>query len=138
MNSTSCKLVVLGIIRNNQGQILLTQRTISQPMPLFWEFPGGKIHEGETPEQALQRELEEEIGVKANIGALYHCHYYAYPEFGVLLLGYECTIDQAPQAKQVAQAQWVFINEIAEYKTLPADQPFIHKLSTTVIIPVTI
>jgi len=54
------------IVRNNK--ILICQRTRHQTMPLKWEFPGGKIEPGEKPEQALHRELEEELGVRATIG----------------------------------------------------------------------
>ena len=50
------------------GKILICQRTKHQPMPLRWEFPGGKIEEGEQPRDALRRELEEEIGIDARIG----------------------------------------------------------------------
>ena len=50
------------------GKILICQRTKHQPMPLKWEFPGGKIEEGEQPRDALRRELEEEIGIDARIG----------------------------------------------------------------------
>lgn len=50
------------------GKILICQRTQHQPMPLKWEFPGGKIEEGEQPRDALRRELEEEIGIDARIG----------------------------------------------------------------------
>jgi len=54
------------IVRENK--ILICQRTRHQTMPLKWEFPGGKIEPGERPEQALQRELEEELGIRATIG----------------------------------------------------------------------
>src|SRR5215467_4588918 len=54
------------ILRNNK--ILICQRTRHQTMPLKWEFPGGKIEPGEKPEQALRRELEEELGIRATIG----------------------------------------------------------------------
>jgi len=54
------------IVRNNK--ILICQRTRHQTMPLKWEFPGGKIEPGEKPEQALHRELEEELGIRATIG----------------------------------------------------------------------
>jgi 8-oxo-dGTP diphosphatase len=62
------KHVVAALIVQD-GKILVCQRTRHQPMPLKWEFPGGKIEEGEQPRDALRRELEEELGIDAEIGA---------------------------------------------------------------------
>jgi 8-oxo-dGTP diphosphatase len=61
------KRVVAALIWR-EGKILVCQRTRHQPMPLKWEFPGGKIEEGEQPRDALRRELEEELGITAAIG----------------------------------------------------------------------
>jgi 8-oxo-dGTP diphosphatase len=61
------KRVVAALIWQN-GRILICQRTRHQPMPLKWEFPGGKIEEGEQPRDALRRELDEELGIGAEIG----------------------------------------------------------------------
>ena len=61
------KRVVAGLILKD-GTILVCQRTRHQTMPLKWEFPGGKIEEGEQPRDALRRELEEELGIEAEIG----------------------------------------------------------------------
>lgn len=61
------KRVVAALIWRG-GQILICQRTKHQPMPLKWEFPGGKIEEGEQPRDALRRELDEELGITAAIG----------------------------------------------------------------------
>src|SRR5690349_10308922 len=61
------KLVAAALILQN-GKVLICQRTEYQPMPLKWEFPGGKIEEGEQPRDALRRELEEELGIDAVIG----------------------------------------------------------------------
>jgi 8-oxo-dGTP diphosphatase len=61
------KRVVAGLIWR-EGKILICQRTRHQPMPLKWEFPGGKIEEGEQPRDALRRELDEELGIAAVVG----------------------------------------------------------------------
>src|SRR5215471_18991627 len=65
--SRSAKQVVAALILRD-GKILVCQRTKHQVMPLKWEFPGGKIEEGEQPREALRRELEEELGIDATIG----------------------------------------------------------------------
>src|SRR3954453_17808041 len=62
------KRVVAALILNQEGKILVCQRTRHQVMPMKWEFPGGKIEEGEQPRDALHRELEEELGIDATIG----------------------------------------------------------------------
>jgi 8-oxo-dGTP diphosphatase len=62
------KQVVAALIVNESGELLICQRTRLQALPLKWEFPGGKIEPGEQPEEALARELEEELGIRANIG----------------------------------------------------------------------
>jgi 8-oxo-dGTP diphosphatase len=61
------KQVVAALIVQD-GKVLICQRTRHQPMPLKWEFPGGKIETGEQPRDALRRELEEELGINASIG----------------------------------------------------------------------
>ncbi len=63
----SIKRVVAALIWR-EGKILICQRTRHQPMPLKWEFPGGKIEEGEQPRDALRRELDEELGISAVVG----------------------------------------------------------------------
>jgi len=62
------KQVVAALIVQADGKILICQRTKHQPLALKWEFPGGKIEEGEQPEDALRRELEEELGITARVG----------------------------------------------------------------------
>ncbi len=62
------KQVVAALMVRNDNEILICQRTKHQPLPLKWEFPGGKIEPSEGPEQALYRELEEELGIHATIG----------------------------------------------------------------------
>ncbi len=62
------KHVVAALILRNEDEVLICQRTKHQPMPLKWEFPGGKIEHGEAPWDALRRELDEELGIDAKIG----------------------------------------------------------------------
>ncbi len=72
-------LQVVAAIIERDGSILVGQRTPAQSHPLKWEFPGGKVEAGETPEQALARELEEELGIRAAAGEEITRYPYAYP-----------------------------------------------------------
>ncbi len=80
--------VVTGLIHKN-GKVLLGQRPVGETLAGAWEFPGGKIEQGESPQEALARELQEEIGVDAEVGALRLAHTHSYGERGVLLLFYD-------------------------------------------------
>src|SRR5579871_3248561 len=80
--------VVTAILRKN-GKVLLGLRPQGESLAGSWEFPGGKIDQGESPEAALKRELEEEIGVEAEVGKLRLVHTHSYGERGVLLLFYD-------------------------------------------------
>ena len=64
------KLVVAALCRDDAGRILVTQRRADQPMPLKWEFPGGKVEPGEAPVDALAREMREELGCDARVGRI--------------------------------------------------------------------
>jgi len=123
------KLVVAGLSRNAAGQIFISQRRADQAMPLLWEFPGGKIEPGELPEDALRRELQQELGVVASIGPIFEVIAHRYPEFDLLMLVYSCTFDREPVAKEVAQVRWVDPADLPHFPILPADAPLVARLA---------
>jgi 8-oxo-dGTP diphosphatase len=121
--------VVAGLLIEG-GRVLITQRREDQPMPLKWEFPGGKIEEGESPEAALRRELREEIGVEVRVGVVWEVLWHAYPDFDLLMLVYPCsaTGDEQPRCCEVADLAWVLPSEMKSYDILEADAPMVKRL----------
>lgn len=123
------KLVVAGMLLQDD-RILISQRTAEQSHPLQWEFPGGKIESGESPEIALVRELREELGVSVRVHQIWDVLFHAYPDFDVLMLIYPCTILDGgePQCLEVADWIWTSPEEMKAYDILPADKPLIERL----------
>jgi 8-oxo-dGTP diphosphatase len=91
MNARPPLLVTCGIIERER-RVLCTRRSATMSLPLKWEFPGGKIHEGESPEECLRRELLEELGVEAEVGRPLMPVTHAYPELSVTLYPFLCRI----------------------------------------------
>lgn len=122
------KLVVAALVRGADGTVLLSQRRADQGMPLKWELPGGKIEPGESPEAALRREIVEELGVEAEVGAIHDVISHSYPAFDLLMLVYRCTLLAAPFAREVADVRYVQPAKLLELDVLPADIPLLERL----------
>jgi len=124
------KLVVAALVENEAGEVLLTQRREDQDLPLFWEFPGGKIEPGEAPEAALARELAEELGVRAEIGRVWDVLFHRYPRYDVYMLVYRATLatGDAPRPVEVRDVAWVSKSRLGEKIILPADAPLVARL----------
>lgn len=128
MSSRPRKLVVAGLLRDGQ-RVLLTRRRPDQSLPDLWELPGGKVEPEETPEQALRRELREEIGVTVEVGRIWDVLSYRYPEFDLLMLVYPCRIVAGEVTPlEVAAAEWSPVSELGRYELLPADRPLVERL----------
>jgi 8-oxo-dGTP diphosphatase len=126
------KLVVAGLVRSDDGSVLLSQRRADQAFALQWELPGGKMEPGESPEQALARELAEELDIHVSVERIWDVLFHAYPEFDLVMLVYGCRLPpgEVPRCREVEDFAWVPRGRLHEYDILPADRPLIERLAT--------
>ena len=122
------KLVVAALVRRD-GRVLMSRRRSDQPMPLLWEFPGGKIEAGEAPEAALAREVREELGCQLRVGRIHEVVFHAYADFDLYMLVYACTLAGTPRPVEVADVRWVPPAELSRYEVLPADVALVARLA---------
>ena len=121
--------MVAALIRDG-GRVLMSRRRADQPMPLLWEFPGGKIEPGEAPEAALVREVREELGCELSVGAIFDVVFHAYPELRPLHAGLRGVIAAGtPRAVEVAEIAWVNAADLPKLELLPADYPLADALA---------
>jgi 8-oxo-dGTP diphosphatase len=124
-------LVVAVALVDADGRVLLAQRPPGKSMAGLWEFPGGKVHDGETPEAALIRELHEELGIDVKESCLAPLTFasHAYEAFHLLMPLYVCRRwDGEMTAREGQQLAWVRPTRLAEYPMPPADKPLIATL----------
>ncbi len=100
-------------------------------MPGLWELPGGKIEPGESPEQALIREVHEELDVAITVDGIYDVVSFGYPTFELLMLVYRCQLLGSPRAKEVAEVRFIPRHELLSRPVLPADIPLLTKLAAS-------
>lgn len=122
------KLVVAALVRRG-STILVSRRRADQPMPLLWEFPGGKVEPGEDPVVALAREVREELGCGARVGRIHEVVFHAYEAFDLVMLVYACELDGEPRPVQVAEVDWVEATRLPTLDLLPADYPLAHAIA---------
>ena len=125
------KLVVAALVRDG-ARVLVSRRRADQPMPLLWEFPGGKVEPGEDPVVALAREVREELGCAVRVGRIQEVVFHAYEAFDLVMLVYACELAEGtPRALQVAEVAWVEAARLPELELLPADYPLARALAGT-------
>ena len=121
-------LVAACALVDADGRVLITQRPEGKAMAGLWEFPGGKVEPGETPEQALVRELQEEIGVETKVACLAPLTFasHSYDDFHLLMPLYVCRRYWGiPVAREVQALKWVRPGKLREYPMPAADEPLI-------------
>lgn len=119
-------IAVVAALIVREGKLLIARRPQGRHMAGRWEFPGGKIERGETPERALERELSEELGVQTRTGRIYHAVAHSYPEKDVLLMFYRSTLlGGEPEPIEEAEVRWIGEGELRAYCWAEADEPVI-------------
>jgi len=118
------------------GKMLICQRTRHQPLPLKWEFPGGKIEEGEQPRDALRRELEEEIGIDARIGNEVARLQHSYKNGGAVELRFFDVPEYSGEIENriFNDVQWVERARLPEFDFLDADLELVKDLAAGKIL----
>lgn len=124
-------LVVAAALVDAAGRVLLAERPKGKTLAGLWEFPGGKLDPGESPEAALARELAEELGVEAAAAAMQPLSFasHAYPGFHLLMPLYLLrTWRGLPEGREGQALAWVPVGELQAYAMPPADLPLVQAL----------
>jgi 8-oxo-dGTP diphosphatase len=122
-------LIVTAALLRKDSKILITKRPADKQQGGFWEFPGGKLQSDETPQQALQRELHEELDLEIEVGGIFEVVYYRYDWGPVLILVYECRpLSEVIRNLEVDDHRWLAVEQLSKYDLLPADRPIVDKL----------
>ncbi|MBN2423710.1 MAG: 8-oxo-dGTP diphosphatase MutT [Calditrichaceae bacterium] len=127
--------VVAAVIFNESKHILVTQRPEGGHLAGYWEFPGGRIEEGESPEQALQREIKEELDIDIAVGDFLWRGVFEYDIKVVDIAFYACKLTDTTQkitCKGIAGYRWVLTEEMSRLQFPPADKEMIFKLKWAV------
>jgi 8-oxo-dGTP diphosphatase len=121
-------LVVCGIITKN-SKVLICKRKPGKSMAGFWEFPGGKIESNELPEEALKRELLEELGMKVELHNYFTTIVHSYKDLTISLIAYKCKFQEATFNLTDHDAyKWIDILDLLNWKLAEADIPIAKKL----------
>ena len=126
-------IVVAAIIHDNVGRIFATQRGYGEWKD-WWEFPGGKMEPGETPEEALKREIREELSTEISVDDYLWTVEYDYPKFHLTMHCYLCSLlTEALHLNEHEAAKWLSKDELNSVKWLPADLEVVEVLNSKTI-----
>ena len=129
MSTTKTIEVVAAVIFDAQGRIFATQRGYGEWKD-WWEFPGGKIEPGESPQQALRREIREELDAVIEVGELLRTINYDYPTFHLTMHCFKCRLANGHLTLlEHEAAKWLTPSELQSVRWLPADEEIIQDLS---------
>lgn len=123
--------VVGAMLEREPGRYLITQRQKTASLPLLWEFPGGRVNEGESDEAALTRELKERLGLDVLVDAAAGSTHHIYPTYDVDFRVFHCRLKDATQDVSHAKVndhRWVALEEMSQFKFPDADARTLAKL----------
>ncbi len=122
--------MVAAVIRDDAGRVLISRRPEGRHMGGLWEFPGGKVDAGESPAQALVRELREELGLGVAVGAPITFAVHEEPGLRIILLFYDARVtDGVLTANEGQSHRWVAASELLRYPMPPADTELVARLA---------
>lgn len=120
---------VVGAVVMRDGAVLSAQRSQSMSLPGFWEFPGGKIEPGESAQEALTREMREELLCTVSVGEFVETTTHEY-DFGIVTLTtfYATLIDAEPKLTEHSEIRWIPVSELRSVEWAPADVPVVEHI----------
>ncbi|QMU96911.1 (deoxy)nucleoside triphosphate pyrophosphohydrolase [Microbacterium esteraromaticum] len=120
---------VVGAVIVRGDTVLAARRGQTKTLPGMWEFPGGKIEKGETPKEALRREIEEELGCRIEVGERVETTSHEY-EFGIVTLTtfYATLISEEPMSTEHSEIRWIRATELGTVDWAPADTPAVLRV----------
>jgi 8-oxo-dGTP diphosphatase len=120
---------VVAAVIEDEGRYLITQRRPAAVLPLLWEFPGGRVEEGETDSRALEREVLHRLGARIECGKMIGFVSHPYEHYVVDLFLYECKLTTTVlEARNVNAYKWVPSGDFDQYEFTPADEASMNKL----------
>ncbi len=126
---------VAAAVIEERGRYLITQRGLHVDLPGYWEFPGGKREKGESLKDCVQREVQEELGVKIAAPVLLKALLHEYPDKWIEIHFFCCSIAEGnPRSLGCAKWCWVTAEELRAYQFPPADEPVIAELRQKIIL----
>ena len=121
--------VVVGILTDNLGRVFIQQRRPGTPKAGKWEFPGGKLENGEDPQQALQRELEEELDIRVTescpLTVVTHDYHHARVWLDTYMVG---SFEGEPSGREGQEIAWIALDHIGQYDVLDAVYPIVDAI----------
>lgn len=120
------RVVTAAIFKENK--LLICQRSEKMILSGYYEFPGGKVESGESDDEAVAREIKEELDMIVEVGELIAQTSYEYEDFSLDLLTYKCKTDDKPKMIEHSDMKWIAVSELDRYSFPPANTPIISKI----------